>query len=50
MLSAEAAAGALVQLATETLLDEVVETVAERLEGHLVDDLVDGAYRTGRHR
>ena len=31
----------LVQLAAEALLDEIVQAVAQRLELHLVDDLVD---------
>ena len=31
----------LVQLAPETLLHEIVETVAQRLQLHLVDDFVD---------
>ena len=40
-LLTEFAASALVELATETLLHEVVEAVAEGFELHVVDDLVD---------
>ena len=38
---AQIAALTLVQFATETLLDKVVQTVAQRFKFHLVDDLID---------
>ena len=41
ILLAEFAALALVQFATEALLYQIVQTVAQRLQFHVVDDLVD---------
>ena len=41
VLLAEFATGAFVEFATETLFDEIVETVAKGFETHVVDDLVD---------
>ena len=40
-LFAELAACAFIQLATEALFYQIVQTVAQRLQLHLIDNLID---------